>query len=36
VPHAEAGTEILIFSPSAQLKATEEVMMRNVQALMGA
>jgi hypothetical protein len=35
VPTVEAGTEIVQFSPTAELKATEEVMARNAHALMG-
>jgi hypothetical protein len=35
VPIIEAGTEILMFSPAEELKLTDEVLMRNVQALMG-
>jgi hypothetical protein len=33
VPLAEAGSEILQFSPAAELREVDAVMMRNVQAL---
>jgi hypothetical protein len=35
VPIIEAGSEVLMFSPAEELKATEEVLMKNVQAMMG-
>jgi hypothetical protein len=34
VPIIEAGTELLMFSPTAELKLTDEVLMKNVQAMM--
>jgi len=33
VPAVEAGTEIVQFSPAAELRVTEEAMMRNMQAM---
>jgi hypothetical protein len=33
IPAVDAGTEIVQFSPAAELKITEEAMMRNMQAL---
>jgi hypothetical protein len=35
VPVAAAGTEIVLFSPTEEMKATDEAMMRNLQALQG-
>jgi hypothetical protein len=35
VPVVEAGTEIVQFSPSEDLKKTEEVMAKNMQAIQG-
>ena len=35
VPIIEAGSELLMFSPAEELKLTDEVLMRNVQAMMG-
>jgi hypothetical protein len=32
----EPGTEVLLFSPRAELRQTEEVIMKNVQALQAA
>jgi hypothetical protein len=34
VPNIAAGSEVLMFSPADELKKTDEVLMRNVQALM--
>jgi hypothetical protein len=35
VPVIEAGSEVLMFSPADELKLTDEVLMRNVAAMMG-
>jgi hypothetical protein len=35
VPLHEAGSELLMFSPTDELKATEEVMMKNMQEMQG-
>ena len=35
VPSYEVGTRLLQFSPTEQLKATDEAIMRNLQALQG-
>lgn len=35
-PMASAGSEFVMFSPTAELRLTEEAMMRNMQALQGA
>ena len=35
VPLVDAGTEIVQFSPSEELKKTEEVMQKNMQAMQG-
>ena len=35
VPIIEAGSELLMFSPAEELKLTDEVLMRNVQTMMG-
>jgi hypothetical protein len=32
----EPGTEVVMFSPAAELRATEEVMMKNMQQMQGA
>jgi len=36
LPLADAGTEMLMFSPSEELSVVEETMMRNMQAFQGA
>jgi quercetin dioxygenase-like cupin family protein len=36
IPLADAGSEIVQFSPTEELKATDAVMMRNMQAMSGA
>jgi hypothetical protein len=36
VPLTTAGSEVVTFSPAEELAKSEAVMMRNVQALMGA
>jgi quercetin dioxygenase-like cupin family protein len=36
VPLADAGSELLQFSPSEELKATDAAMMKNMQAMQGA
>jgi len=35
VPLHEAGSEVLMFSPTDELKATEEAMMKNMQEMQG-
>ena len=35
IPVVQAGTEVIQFSPSEELKKTEEVMQRNMQAMQG-